>query len=363
MPIRVLHIINGMGSGGAEALLMNWYRTIDRSLVQFDFLLRSHENIYDNEIRALGGRVYYTAEYPKRYFTNKKETESFFRQHMGEYEAIHVHGNALLYINVFDIAKKYGIKNRIMHSHSIKTKNRVFKVLHNLNKKKISKKATAFLACSQEAGRWMFPEDVEFEVIPNGIDVERFKYNLQARCEIRDELNIKDQFIIGHIGRFLDVKNHIFLLDVFEKVCNKREDAVLILVGVGPLEQSIKDEVKARGLEEKVHFLGVRKDTEKIYSAMDVFALPSKYEGLSIVLIEAQASGLYSVASEFVPKESRVTDRISYLSIKSAEDWVDALLKQQYIGERSSCWKQVVKSGFDIKTSVERLQKYYEMTM
>lgn len=359
MQVRILHVINGMGSGGAEAMIMNWYRTIDRSLVQFDFLLRSTENIFDSEIRELGGRVFYTAEYPKRYFKNKRETKAFFKEHMGEYAAIHVHCNALLYVNVFDIAKKYGIENRIIHSHSTKSKNKIFEVLHKFNKHKIQKKATMFLACSHDAGRWMFPEGVDYEVIPNGIDVEKFKYNIDARREIRNELNIGEQFVVGHIGRFLDVKNHAFLLNVFEKICKKREDVMLILVGTGPLEQTIKDEVKKRGLSEKVRFLGVRKDTAKLYSAMDVFALPSKYEGLPLVLIEAQANGLYCVASEYVPKESKVTDSISYLSLDRIGEWEDALLLHQSLEKREDCWETVACSGFDIKRSVEKLEKYY----
>ena len=217
MPIRVLHVITGLGSGGAESMLMNWYRNIDRDVVQFDFLLRSQENIYADEIEKLGGRVFYTAEFPKKYFENKKQTKKFFKEHATEYSAIHVHCNALLYVNVFSIAKKHGIKNRIIHSHSTKTKNKLFEIIHKINKKKIHKLANGFFACSKEAGEWAFNKKISYEIIYNGIDIHRFKYSNEFREEIRKELAIEDKFVIGHVGRFLDVKNHAFLLEVFKK--------------------------------------------------------------------------------------------------------------------------------------------------
>ena len=225
MSIRVLHVIAGMGSGGAETMLMNWYRNINRDVVQFDFLLRSAENIYADEISKLGGKVYYTAEYPRKYLKNKKETVQFFKQHASEYAAIHVHCNALLYVNVFNIAKKYGIKTRIVHSHSTKTKNKLFELIHKINRKTIQKKATAFFACSHEAGVWAF-DKIRYQLIKNGIDARRFMYDSNSRACMRRELGVEGKFVVGHVGRFLEVKNHLFLLDVFEKVSKKQKNAM-----------------------------------------------------------------------------------------------------------------------------------------
>ena len=357
MAIRVLHVIAGMGSGGAESMVMNWYRNINRDAVQFDFLLRSTENIYAEEIERLGGRVYYTAEYPRHYLKNKKDTISFFKEHASEYEAIHVHCNALLYVNIFEIAKKYGIKIRIIHSHSTKTKNKLFELLHKWNKRKIHKKATHFLACSKEAGKWAFNKRINCKIIANGIDAERFQYNSEARERTRKELNVEDKFVIGHVGRFLDVKNHAFLLDVFERVSKKHEDAVLMLVGTGPLESEIKETVARRGLSEKVRFLGVRKDVENMYSAMDIFAFPSKYEGLGVVLIEAQTNGLYCIASETIPKESAITKHVKFLPITNAAVWEEEILNGKERQEEA--WKNTVEVGFDIKSSVKTLQRCY----
>ena len=359
MPIRVLHVIAGMGSGGAENMIMNWYRNINRDLVQFDFLLRSKENIYADEIESLGGKIYYTSEYPKQYFRNKKETIQFFKQHALEYSAIHVHCNALLYVNVFDIAKKYGIKTRIIHSHSTNTKNKLFELLHKLNREKIHKKATHFFACSREAGQWAFKRKIEYKIIENGINVEKFRDNFDLGQIVKRDIGIEGKFVLGHVGRFLDVKNHAFLLDVFEKVSKKREDAVLVLVGTGPLENIIKKEVHKRGLTDKVYFLGVRKDVEYIYSAMDVFVFPSKYEGLALALIEAQSNGLYALASNRIPKRCKISKNIKFLPITDSTIWMEEILKTQKNFNRKDCWKEVLASGFNITASTKTLQDCY----
>ena len=359
MPIKVLHVIAGMGSGGAESMLMNWYRNIDRNVVQFDFLLRSKENIYADEIERLGGKVYYTAEFPRHYLKNKKQTIKFFKEHASEYSAIHVHCNALLYVNVFNIAKKYGIKTRIIHSHSTKTKNKLFEIFHKANKKKIHKLATNYFACSNEAGKWAFSKKINYQVVNNGIDVERFRYSAAFREETRNELGLEKNFVIGHVGRFLDVKNHIFLVNAFEKICKIRQDAKLLLIGTGPLEDEIKSQVKTRGLSDKVLFLGVRKDVEKLYSTMDVFAFPSKYEGLGIALIEAQTSGLCCIASNRISVESKISDRVKFLDINNSDLWVEEITKAKIDYDREDCYKETIISGFDIKSTVKLLQSYY----
>ena len=196
-------------------------------------------------------------------------------------------------------------------------------------------------------------------MIPNGIDTKKFVYDASLRQTLRQELNIENCFVLGHVGRFLDVKNHAFILDVFENVCQKNENAALLLVGTGPLEEQIKEDVQRRGMASKVHFLGVRKDVYKLYSAMDVFLLPSKYEGLPVALIEAQTNGLCCFASNRVSQESRMTENISFLPIDNATEWAEAIVNAKASTERTDAWKMVAESGFDIKNSVEELKKYY----
>lgn len=358
--VKVLHVITGMGSGGAESMIMNWYRNIDKTNINFDFLLRSKENIYSQEIDSLGGKVYYMPEFPKRYFSNLIKTYSFFKQHRDEYDVIHVHGNALIYTNVFLIAKFFGIKNRIMHSHSTSTKSKLFLPLHRINKLRIKRLANCFLACSDDAGKWCFDDD--YKVITNGIDTNKFLFNVESRNSVREELGIADNFAICHVGRFLEVKNHKFILKVFERVYESNPNAHLVLVGTGPLQQDCKNYVEKKTYAPNVHFLGVRTDIPDVLSASDVFVFPSLYEGLPVSLIEAQASGLFCVASKNVPKESKVTQNITYLPIddnfENYDMWKSAIT-QEYNIDRLKANDEVGNSAYNIKNAVRELENLY----
>ena len=213
--VRVLHIINGLGSGGAESFLMNMYRNIDREKIQFDFLLRSEENMYKDELEKMGSKVYVTASFPKHFMKNYCETKKFLKEH--KYEVIHVHANALLYLTALILAKKEGVKCRIVHSHSISAKYPVLKIIHNFNKNLLHFWATDYLACSEDAGKWMFKK--QYTHIKNSTDLDKFRFNRRKRECVREELGIdEDVFVIGHIGRFLPVKNHSFILSVFKSI-------------------------------------------------------------------------------------------------------------------------------------------------
>lgn len=360
MPIRILHVITGMGSGGAEMMIMNWYRNIDRTKIQFDFLLRSSENIYEEEINRLGGRVFYTAEYPKHYFKNKRQTKQFFKEHASEYHAIHVHCNALLYVNIFDIAKKYNIKTRIIHSHNTHTKNMLFELVHKFNRKRVDKIATHFLACSKESGEWAAYKKREFQIIFNGIDVERFAFNQANRDDIRKKLNIEGKYVIGNVARFLPAKNHKFLIEVFKGLVKRDDTAVLILIGTGVLEDEIKDEVANAGIKDKVLFLGVKKDIEKYFSAMDIFALPSKFEGFGIVLAEAQVNGLRAFASDKIPSQAKMSNLVEFLPITDANLWAERIIQEKDLQyQRGEFYNRLKGSEMDIKSVIAEVEKIY----
>lgn len=358
--MKVLHVITGMGSGGAESMIMNWYRNINRKKIQFDFLLRSKENIYSDEINSMGGKVYYMPEFPKKYFSNFIKTYRFFKQHNGEYDVIHVHGNALIYTNIFLIAKFFGIKNRIMHSHSTSTKSKLFLPVHLINKLRIKHLANYYYACSEDAGKWCFNDN--YEVIINGIDTDKFLYNAESRNSIRKELNLTDNLVLCHVGRFLEVKNHKFIFEVFERVYKTNPDAHLLLVGVGPLQQDCINFVGNKEYAPNIHFLGVRTDIPDILSASDVFVFPSLYEGLGVSLIEAQANGLFCLASEVIPESTKLTDNVIYLPInKSPEKWAEVIFNRPEINRKEANQK-VKRSRYNIKNTVKELeQKYIEM--
>ena len=354
--IRILHVLNGLGSGGAETVIMNWYRHINREKVQFDFLIRSTTNLYADEISALGGRVFIMPPYPSHYLSNKKETECFFKEHAGEYLGIHVHGNALLYTNVFSIAQKNGIKHRVFHSHSISTDQK-YVTLHAINRLRIHKMATDYFACSVEAGKWAFASQ-PFIVVKNGIAVRKYVYNEAVRNSVRNTLGITDETVYGHVGRFVDVKNHTFLLGVFKEIVNKCEKSMLLLLGDGELFDSVQKEASKLGIKEKVRFLGRKDNIGEYMNAMDVFLFPSLYEGLGIVAVEAQAAGLPVIISDTITREVALTDRVKYLPLSSYDEWVENAIEMSR-WPRDNTQEAIKKAGYDIDSSARYLEDYY----
>lgn len=358
LPIRVLHVITGMGSGGAEALIMNIYRNIDRKKIQFDFLLRSEEDLYFDEIKSLGGRVFIMPSFPRHAVKNYMETKRFLERHK-EYSIIHVHGNALIYMNALIIAKNKGVPCRIMHSHNTKTRRPIYRIVHELNKLFIENIATDYFACSNVAGDWMF-KGKKYKLVNNAIDVEKFLFNEEHRQEIRKELQIEDKFVIGHIGRFLYSKNHEFIIDIFKKIYEQNKNAVLVLTGTGPLEQKIRDKVNEFGLSQNVIFTGVRSDVYKLLQTFDVFLFPSYFEGLPVTLIEAQASGVKCFVSTEVSNEVKISDLVEFIDLQqSSEYWANKILNNSCGYERQNMYKQINSSGYAIKEMVSDLEEFY----
>ena len=359
MPIRVLHVITGMGSGGAESFIMNMYRNIDRSKVQFDFMLRSRENIYEEEILALGGKIYYTASFPKHMIKNYMEVHSILKKHT-EYEIIHVHGNALIYTNALLVAKKLGIPCRIMHSHNTKTRRKEYELLHRFNKCFIKKLATDYFACSDEAGKWMFNSD--YVIRKNAIDLGKFSDAVEYRDEIRKQLGISDRLVIGNIARFLPAKNHKFLIQLFEMYNDLHPESVLIMVGGGELEKKIKEQVNCSKVSEKIFFLGIRDDIDLIMQAFDVFLLPSLHEGLPVVLVEAQAAGVPCVISDSISKEIKITPLVKMVGLnESPLIWINCI--EDMSKSKRFSKREIIDSlkmaGFDSMTEAKKLQDFY----
>ena len=269
--------------GGVESVVMNYYRNIDRNKIQFHFLCdEDSTDIPYEEIEKLGGKVIVIPPYQKL-FKYQKELYRIFKEN--NYKIIHSHINAL---SVFPlrIAKKAGVPIRIAHSHSTSNKKEWKKNILKMILRPFSKLyANNYFACTEYAGKWLFGKKVverkELNVINNAIDLKKFEFNENTREDLRKELGIKeDVLVIGHIGRFMKQKNHEFLIDVFEKAIKQDDNIYLILVGQGPLEDKIKEMAKEKGIEYKILFLGQRNDVNKLYQAMDIFVLPSLYEGL-----------------------------------------------------------------------------------
>lgn len=357
-PIRVLHVLHKMDLAGAETLVMNIYRTINREEIQFDFMLHSEmEGAYDREIRKLGGKMYYVPPYKvSNHIEYKNKWRKFFDEH-NEYRILHAHsqGPAGVYLK---IAKKYGLYT-IAHSHNIANGMYLSSIAKYFMQKKVKYLSDTRLSCSEQAGIWLFGNK-PFKVIPNGIKVENFLFDEKTEEKMRHEFKIKDEFVVGHIGRFSKQKNHEFLIEIFAEVCKLNAHSKLLLIGDGELKKDIEDKVRKLGIDEKVIFAGLRSDINKVIMAMDVFVLPSLYEGLGIVLIEAQAAGLNCFASAKVPKEANVSGQVDFLDLNiSPKEWAEHILKKEKCIQRTQSQQKIKDAGYDIIQSTEYLAKLY----
>lgn len=359
-PIRVLHIVQRMEAAGVQALLMSLYRNVDRSKVQFDFLTHyTEKQFYDDEIEALGGRIYrFSVREDYNLLLYYRQLECFFKEHK-EYRIIHGHMPVLgaIYLSV---AKKNGVPIRIAHAHTNKHRKTLKGVIASYMRILYPLSATDFFACSKSAGEYFFHKR-DCQIINNAIMVERFRYDLSVRKETRQLLGLENCFVAGHAARFDYHKNHSFLIDVFKEICEIQPESVLLLIGDGELRTAIQKKVKEKGLSDKVVFMGVRGDMEKLYQAMDVFIFPSIYEGLGIVNIEAQASGLLTFCSDAVPEEANISPLYTAIPLSSsAAEWAKIIVnKYQSAGERSDAGETVQKAGYDIKDVAKELQKFY----
>lgn len=364
-PIRVLQVIWKMDRGGAETMIMNLYRQIDKSKVQFDFVVHTNQKgAYDDEIMNLGGKIY---RIPRFRGTNilsyYNAWNQFFIDHK-EYKIIHGHigSCASIYLK---IAKKFGLFT-IAHSHNTKnTESGLKSKFYPIFVYPTRYIADYFFGCSKMAGIDRYGEKVansdKFTVLNNAIFVKDFIYSREVRKNFRKQLNIEGKFVLGHVGRFSPQKNHQRLIDIFKAVHDKNEKAVLLLVGDGELRKSIEDKVEKLGLLNNVIFAGVRTDISQIMQAMDVFIFPSLYEGLGIVAIEAQAAGLPCIVADTIPQEAYVTDLIKCISLKeSVYIWAEAILKYDNGYNRRNSYKEVKDRGYDINDTAKWVEKFYQ---
>ena len=362
-PIRVAQIIGKWVGGGVESVVMNYYRHIDRTKIQFDFVCDNDSiNIPYDEIKKLGGRIILVPPYQK-VFEYQKELIKIFKEN--NYKIVHSHINTL---SIFPLraAKKAGVPVRVAHSHSTTNKkewkrNLVKQVLRPFSKVY----ATDYMCCSELAGRWLFGNK-EYDkgnvyLLNNAIDLDKFKYDEKVRKNKRKELNISDDtIVIGHIGRFVEQKNHRFLIDVFDELHKQNNNSLLLLVGQGPLMEEIKEKVKTLGLKDSVKFLGQRNDVNELYNAMDAFCLPSLYEGLGMVAVEAQVSGLLCVVSTEIPEIAKVTEKIVFINLENnIKTWTETIFNHLKNANRKNANFTDGLKKYDIKLEACKLEKKY----
>lgn len=358
-PIKILHVVTTMNRGGLETMLMNFYRNIDRTKVQFDFLVhRDFEADYDKEILSLGGKIYHISRLNPFSFKYHKELNVFFKNHK-EYEIVHVHQDCMSSL-ALKAAKKNNILIRIAHSHNTNQDKNIKYLIKRLYMKSIPKYATDLFACGKDAGKWMYKND-SFKTINNAIDTNLLKYNKNIRNKLRNSMNLNDNdLIIGHVGRFDYQKNHQFLIDVFKEILKIKNDAKLLLVGGGKDFNSIVEKAKLLNINKNIIFTGVRDNVDELMQAMDIFVFPSIYEGLPVTLIEAQASGLPIVKSNNVPDQCIITDNVYSMSLdQSPHEWAKKILDIASNFKRKDTSQQIIDNGYDIRTNAKWLEKFY----
>lgn len=360
-PIRILQVAVIMNRGGAETLIMDIYRNIDRSKVQFDFLT-CKEGTFDCEILKMGGKVHripYITDVGHLRYVN--ELNKFFKA-FPDYLIVHSHLNCMSGI-VLRSAKIAGVPIRIAHSHSTaRSGGFAAKLYKRYAANLIESNATHFFACSQASADWLFRKvnATKITIVHNGVNLEKFVYDCNERIKMRRKLNVKDEcLVIGHVGSFSPSKNHLYLLDIFAEIHLRKPESILFLAGDGVLRNQIEEKVSSLGLSDSVKFLGLRDDISSLLQSFDIIVFPSHYEGLPVSIIEAQASGLGCLLSDNITKEVDLgLDLVKFISInKKPSEWADTVLSM--IQTRKDYIDVIRNKGYGITDTAKWLEKFY----
>ena len=357
--IKILYVNGGtMDRGGVSTFMMNVYEKMHSEKIQIDFLVHTlSKGVRDEDILNLGGKIFRVPARGKNPLKNYRQIKQIMLD--GNYDVVHAHadaGNS----TILAIAKECNIPIRISHCHNTNYTNKSLlkKFLNEQFKKQIPRYATHLWACSEKAGEWLYGNH-SFEVIPNAIDVQKFIYSPQLSKDLRKELNLENKFVIGHVGRFDYQKNHDFLLKVFAEVVHEREDAHLVLIGKGELEEVIKKQANQLGILDKISFLGESSNVNKLINVFDVGVFPSLFEGFGIAVLEMQVNGLPLVVSDTVPSEINLTDNIRFLSLdETVKYWCKTILDTK--GRDNGAVDKIIAKGYNLSDMVNKLTKTYE---
>lgn len=356
--IRILQVVNMMDRAGLETMLMNYYRNIDRTKVQFDFLThRENDGAYDEEIKQLGGKVYHAPRLmPQNYPAYFKWMKNFFKEHP-EYKIVHSHIDTMSFFPLY-AAKLSNIPLRISHSHSSKLDKDFKFPIKYVAKLFLPKVANTYFSCGQKAGEFLY-KNRNFKIVNNACDVGKFVFENNKREELKEKFELENKFVIGHVGRYCYIKNQLFILDIFKEFLSIKKDSVLVLIGKGPDEDKIREKIKTLGIEDKVLLLIDRNDVNELYNMMDAFIMPSLFEGLPVVAVEAQINGLKCFMSDKISDEVKITDTLVMISLdKSAKEWAEIIYTSNCERNRESV-NQIKQKGYDISVEAKKLMEYY----
>lgn len=357
----VVQVLATLDEGGAESMIMNVYRNIDREKIQFDFVVNEREREYsfEKEIKQMGGRIFFVPKYIFfNHFLYRKAWHKLVSKHL-EWKILHIHHTSVA-LMFLDIAKKKKIFT-IAHSHTAGGKNSLKSKIKIFMRYPIRYLADELFACSKLAANWMFGNRSKAAyIINNAVNTEKLLFNEVKRLGKRKELNLENKFVIGHIGNFSAPKNYPFILEIMKEVCAKKKNVILLLVGKKENNPSIEHTVAKLGLAKNVIFTGVRNDVPDLLQAMDVFLFPSLFEGLPVTLIEAQASGLKCIIADTITEEVKITDLVEFISLNEAPKyWAQRLLQYADGYERKNTYEEICNAGYDVKDKAMWLQEFY----
>lgn len=357
--IRILYVNGGiLDLGGISSYMINYFRHIDKSVCHIDFAVHGNKKgVYDDEIENAGSVIYHLPIKSCDYFGNVRALKKILQE--GNYDIIHSHLDAGSY-HILKIAKQCGVPIRIAHSHNTDflTSSKLKLFINEYYRKNLRKVATDFMACSSEAGKWLFGEKSNFTVVRNAIELDKYKFSAKSREKIRKQLGLEEKCIVlGHVGRFDTQKNHSFLIDFFAQLIKKNQNYRLICVGDGHLRNKIESKAKELGVYDYICFVGYTENVECFYSAFDIFVFPSLFEGLGIVAVEAQCAGLPCILSDAVPKEAVVMNSVKRVSLNEKE-WCNAIeeISVERIATKHHCFES---KGYDIQAESNKLQLLY----
>ena len=361
-PVRVLNLFTILDRGGAETMVMNYYRRMDRSRVQFDFLVhRPQEGAYEKEILSLGGRIYRLPGLrPGNFSAYYRQARSFFRDHP-EYRILHAHMSELACI-AFMAAYKEGVPVRICHAHNAPREWNLKTPMKFFFKHLIRRYATHMFTCGRDSGDWLYGRGSRdrFVYLPNAIETGRFQYNSLTRERLRSQYGFEGKLVLGHVGRMEKVKNQTFLLDILKSLTGSGADAVCLLIGKGSQEEKLREKTRALGLEDRVFFMGARDDVADLLQMMDAFVFPSYFEGASVSLIEAQTAGLPCFVSAEQSQDAIITGNVCRISLKeSADAWAERIRNTCRGFERKDVVLEIREAGYDIDECAGKLEEFY----
>lgn len=363
--IRVIHFVSGLQSGGVESMIVNYAKILNKD-EEFEFTVayqHEPEQKCYQKMKEAGCSLVRIPSKKKHLIKNIICINNLLSS--GKFDVVHSHMNLTSWLPLL-IARIHKIKMRINHAHIAKDEGEglIYGLFALISKQMIKVSANYFLACGEDAGRYMygknFCEGGKYLIIKNAIDIEKFRFSITARNDYRKKFCVKDEMVIGHIGRFTRQKNHFFLIDIFKETLKEKNNMILWLIGNGELEKEVKKYVAEIGIEDKVRFFGSRNDVACLLQAMDIFLLPSLFEGLPVVSIEAQASGLQCLLADTIDSTCKITDNVEFLPINCGEKlWKEKILKMNILNKREKSYIQVIENGYDIRKQIKKLRELY----